>query len=178
MRPDEWRIEFLFRLTFVALSSIMARLRAPLFGRRHWRRYRPGPWTGFRWRGRRRSPILEPRCRGMPRLSRHRRALTRTIHWPALTGRRNLRQTVLLPQPLLYDLLHRLTLFVRYLHFRRGRRRRWRCHRRCNGSSRCRGRQPRGAGRGRLLHNRWSSHFLDGQRRLFFYLRLWLNFDF
>src|SRR5439155_741790 len=72
-----------------------------------------------RWSG---ATILESRRGRMPRLPRAHWPLPRSIERPPLSGRRRLRQAVLLAQPFLNNLLHGLPLFMRQLNLGRCRR--------------------------------------------------------
>src|SRR5262249_57511461 len=140
---------------------------------------------------------LESRWRRMAWLSlwRTHRPLTGAIKRSALARRRRWRQPMLLPEPLLHDLLHRLSLFMRRLDSgryggtnscwgrndsataRRGLyyRRRWRLYlRRSNGWRRS---DWRGSHRHRRRnHGRWRN-LRRRRRSLLFDLGFWFGFN-
>src|SRR5437867_5377687 len=201
LRPDIRRFQLLFRLAFVALRTIHAfvyRRAALLNHRRRRHRWSPGaiPRTCScrgAWRCR---AALESRCGRMSRLSlwRTHRPLTGAIKRSPLARRRRWRQPMLLPEPLLHDLLHRLSLLMRRLDSgrygrtnscwrgndsataRRGLycRRGWRLYlRRNNGRRRSYG---RGSHRQRRSCGRWRD-LCRRRRSLLFGLGFWFGFN-
>ena len=156
---------------------------------REWRRSTgPSPWPRSRrrrWSG---ATILESRRGRMPRLPRAHWPLPRSIERPPLSGRRRLRQAVLLAQPFLNNLLHGLPLFMRQLNLGRCRRSHYRRRnspgRQGRPRARCglhhRGRHYRGRDHGRrghLLRRRWPWLFLNLWLCLRFNPRFCLHFD-
>src|SRR5437867_6423103 len=201
LRPDIWRFQLLFRLAFVALRTIHAFVYGPalLNHRRRWHRRSPGaiPRTRSCRGARRRRAALESRCGRMSWLSlwRTHRPLTGAIRRSALARRRRWRQPMLLPEPLLHDLLHGLSLFMRRLDSgrygrtnscwgrndsataRRGLyyRRRWRLDfRRSNGRRRSYGRGSHGYRRRK--RGLWRN-LCRRRRSLLFNLGFWFGFN-